>query len=42
MRKAVLVYLLTIAVPSVLVAVGGLCLVRGEVARLRQEVTDPL
>ena len=37
MRKALLVYLLTIAVPAVLVAVGGLCLVRGEVARLRQK-----
>ena len=37
MRKALLVYLLTIAAPAVLVAVGGLFLVRGEVARLRQE-----
>ena len=37
MRKIVLVYLLMIALPAVLVALGGLHLVRREVLRLRQD-----
>lgn len=37
MRKVLLVYLLTIALPAVLVALGGLYLVRHEVLRLQAE-----
>ena len=37
MRKIVLVYLLMIALPAVLVALGGLHLVRREVLRLHQD-----
>ena len=37
MRKIVLVYLLMIALPAVLVALGGLHLVRREVLRVRQD-----